>query len=282
MKKQFLVLIAAIMLFACKKTDTVRELPGDTEVKIQKLPVDRELYNEFKDEQARAYKKGGNGHGQGHGGGNGGGDTNPPPPPPPPPPPTVVHKACWLIDVDGYVIPYGLWSPYQEGYPVAGSGFTATQNLDVLNRVRAYWSQFDVEITMDEALYQTYPIEKRMRVVITTTNFYGPAGGVAYMNSLNWIDTEKQCFVFPQWLATNTKYTADAAAHEMGHTAGCPHHKDLRTDESGLCYVYGEYLYSFHLMGASYYDPSPRFGSGFTACEVPTDDFININNAINQ
>lgn len=277
MKKLFLLLIAAMAIVSCKKETTTRELPGDTEVKMQKLPVDHELYNELKDSVARAFKKGGNGHGQGHNPhGGGGGDTNPPPPPPPP----SVHKACWFLDFDGYTIPPGVWTP--EPYDVAGSGFTATQNTDVMNRVKAYWSQFDVEITTDEALYNTYPVYKRMRVVITTTNFYGPAGGVAYMNSLNWIDTEKQCFVFPYWLAMDTKYTADATAHEMGHTAGCPHHKDLRTDESGLCYVYGEYLYSFDLMGASYYDPAPRFGQGFTACGVVTDDIVNITNAINQ
>ncbi len=246
MKKLFTILLLSIVLFSCKKTS-----------KVTNLPTDPELVNIDMDRKAEAFRKGHNPHDN-----------------PPPPPPTTIHKACWLIDANGYDVPAGIWSS-TGFYCAAGvSGDLAT--------VKSYWSQFDVEITTDEALYNTYPVNKRMRVVVTSTNFYGSVGGVAYINSLNWADQEKQCFVFSSLLGNNIKYISDAMAHEMGHTANCYHHVELRNDEFGACYVYSPYLWSYHIMGASYYDANPIFTTGQRGCDFPTDDIFNINNSINQ
>lgn len=266
MKKIFLILIAAIAIVSCKK-EVARELPGDTE--IQTLPGDPELKNPIKDAEAVAYRKS-NPHGNPH-------DN---PPPPPPPPQTITHKACWILDFDGYNVPAGAWDA--TGFYCTASDFSTTEIADIKTRIKNYWAQFDVEITTDEALYDTYAVNKRMRVVYTRTNFWPNAGGVAYIGSLLWADTEKQCFVFPDMLQRNTKYNADAGAHEMGHTASCYHHAELRNDEFGMCYVYSAYLWGNHLMGASYYDANPLFNTGDKACGIKTDDINNITNSLNQ
>lgn len=269
MKKQFLVLIAAITLFACKKND-VRELPGDQKVQ---LPGDHQLVNPIKDEQARLFRKGGNGHGNGH---NPHDTTPQPPPPPPPPPPTTVHKACWLLDFDGYNVSNEFWGTVA----CSGSDFTAAEIADITARIKSYWSRFDVEITTDEALYNTYSVNKRMRTVFTRTNFWGYVGGVAYIGSLLWTDAEKQCFVFVDLLSRSTKYVADAGAHEMGHTANCWHHKYITYNEFDVCTINSEYLMSHDIMGVSYYDPSPLFNVGEMGCHTATDDIYNINTSI--
>lgn len=266
MKTKILVLIAAMMvLFACKKADTVRELPGDSGTKIE-LPGDPELVNHAKDEQARLFKKGGNPNNPHTPNGGGGGGN---------PPPVVPHKACWLLDFDGYNVSNEVWGAIN----CSGSDFTSTEIADIVSRIKSYWSQFDVEITTDEALYATYSTYKRMRVVYTRTNFYGYVGGVAYIGSLNWLDEEKQCFVFPDMLSRNTKYNADAGAHEMGHTANCWHHVELQTNEAG-CYVSSPYLVSNHLMGNSYSFSNPIFTTGPSDCGTETNDILNINTSI--
>lgn len=225
-----------IFLVSCKK-------------ETQTLPGDPELINLAKNERAR--KNPHNPHN------------------------VTTHKACWLLDFDGYDVPAGVWG---DGFYASGSG-----NVDqsrIISTVKNYWSQFDVEITTSESLYNSYPINKRMRVVITTTNFYGNYGGVAYISSLNWIDQEKQCFVFSSLLYYNTKYISDAAAHEMGHTANCYHHKNITHYEDGSCFIVSEYLQSNHIMGSSYYFNNPIFTIGETDCSSTTNDITNINTAI--
>ena len=230
-------LIAIILLVGCNKQKEIQFIPGDLE-----------LINVEKNEQARK-----------------GNPNNPN---------TTIHKACWLLDFDGYYVPAGVWG---AGFYVSGSG--NVNQSQIVSTVKNYWSRFDVEITTNEIVYNSYPINKRMRVVITTTNFYGNYGGVAYINSLSWIDQEKQCFVFSSLLGYNAKYISDASAHEMGHTANCYHHKAIVRYTDG-CYIAGEYLQSNHIMGNPYYFSNPIFTTGETDCNLTTNDITNINTAI--
>jgi hypothetical protein len=62
-----------------------------------------------------------------------------------------------------------------------------------------------------------------MRVVITvTSDWYGSAGGVSFVNSFTWGDNTP-CFVFSALLGYKTKNIAEAASHEAGHTLGLRH-----------------------------------------------------------
>jgi len=257
--KQFLVLIAAIMLFACKKADNVRELPGDAGTQIN-LPGDPELESPYMDSLTRVMKRGG----------NGGNPHNPPTNPP------TIKRGCVLLDFNGHQV-NSIWGYFY----CAASG-----NVDVasiVNRVRFDFAQFDIDIITDESVYYTYPENKRVRIVITTTNFYGYVGGVAYINSWNWYG-EKEAFVFPSLLQYNAKYISDAVSHESGHTLGCRHHSEWAYNEDGSCFKTNEYLVSNHLMGNSYNYHLPIFTTGVSSagCYVEENDLVTINYSINQ
>jgi hypothetical protein len=253
MKNIIIALIGSAILFSCKKT-------GD----FQLPPMDPELRSNFMDSQATAMRKGGNGHNP-H-------DNQPP---------ATGARVCFLIDVDGQIVSNPLWN---NGNTIVcdNSGLTTTQVQSVVARVQYDVSQFSIRITTDESLYDTYPVNKRMRLIITKTAFYGMVGGVAYINSMNWFEENKQCFVFSGLLGYNTKYISDATSHELGHTANCYHHKDIRYQEDGSCYVQSEYLVGFHLMGNCYQASNPIFTVGETGCGIITDDILNINNSITQ
>jgi len=270
MKKLLLLIGVMIWLSSCKKDVQVRDVLSDAGTKIE-LSADPELVNTIKDAEAIAFRKN-NPHGNPHNGG--GGDTTTPQPP------NAMHKGCFLIDGDGYNVPAGVWSV--TGFYCAGSDFDQSQINAIINQVKSYWAAFDAEITTDEALYNTYPVNKRMRVVITRTNFYGNVGGVANINSINWIDQQKQCFVFCDLLGRNLDFNAKATAHEMGHTTNCFHHRNISHYPDGSCAVIGEYQQSNHLMANCYYFNNCLFTTGETTCGVFTNDPNNIKNSLNQ
>jgi hypothetical protein len=82
---------------------------------------------------------------------------------------------------------------------------------------------FNINVTTDSTKYFSAPPIKRMRVIVTPTyEWYGPAGGVAYLTSFNWGD-DTPCFVFSVQLSYNSKYIAEATSHEAGHTLGLFH-----------------------------------------------------------
>jgi hypothetical protein len=266
MKQLFLVLIGAMMFFSCDRED-VRELPSDAG-KVSKLPTCPELVNiemDNKAAQRRKYPP-----------------KNPHNQPPQPPPPTTVKQGCLLLDFNGEDVSGTMWNVNGD-LVCDNSGLSQTQIEFTLNRVKYDYAQFNIEVTTDESVYNTYPQNKRRRCIVTTTNFYGNVGGVAYINSFNWFD-DSPCFVFSQLLSYNEKYISDATSHELGHTLGNRHHSEWMYNEDGSCIKINEYLWSNMIMGASYYDPNPKFGIGANSlgCYVIQNDMDIINNSINQ
>lgn len=191
-------------------------------------------------------------------------------------PPVVTPKTgCLLIDINGHD-ENSIW-----GNLSLASGGVDDKIVDILSKVKGYYTAFNVEVTTDEAIYNTYPQNKRRRCVVTTTNFYGNVGGVAYLNSFNWFDNTS-CFVFSQLLQYNAKYIADAIAHEFGHTFGCRHAVNDTHFPDGSCVYNGEYLVGWDIMGNSYASCCPIFEIVETGCGVTEDEPQIINNSINQ
>lgn len=61
-------------------------------------------------------------------------------------------------------------------------------------------------------------------------DWYGSAGGVAFLDSFNWA-SDTPVFVFEDWLANgHPKYTAEAITHEAGHALGLEHDGNLSSD----------------------------------------------------
>lgn len=132
-------------------------------------------------------------------------------------------SAVIFLDFDGQTINGTSWN--SSGPIVCGpSNLSSTQITEIYNRIAEDYRPFNINITTDSTLYHAAPADRRMRVIFTITNdWYGNgAGGVAYTASFTWGDNTP-CFVFTKLLGYNTKNSAEAGAHEAGHTLGLRH-----------------------------------------------------------
>jgi len=127
-----------------------------------------------------------------------------------------------FLDFDGYTVSGTGWN-YNGPIYCGAAGLSPTQITEVFNRVAEDYRPFTINITTDSTKYLTAPVNQRTRVVITvTSDWYGSAGGVSFVNSFTWGDNTP-CFVFSALLGYKTKNIAEAASHEAGHTLGLRH-----------------------------------------------------------
>ncbi len=136
-----------------------------------------------------------------------------------------------LLDFDGQKISGTSWN-WNGDIIAAPANLTAAQIEEIFQRVANDYSPFNITVTTDEAVYSAANVSKRTRVVITESwEWFGQSGGVAYVNSFTW-GNDTPCFVFSSLLNYGTKYIAEAASHEAGHTIGL-YHQSLY-DASGV------------------------------------------------
>lgn len=143
-------------------------------------------------------------------------------------------SAVIFLDFDGQTVPAGSWG----GTIYCGaSGLNTAQMTEVFNRVSEDYRPFNINITTDSTKYFAAPLTKRMRVIVTVSyEWYGSAGGVAYVGSFSWGD-DTPCFVFSGLLSYSAKNVAEASAHEAGHTLGLFH----QSSYNGSCVKTAEY-----------------------------------------
>lgn len=239
-KNLVLTFVTAICILSCQKTVAPQHYPNDSVLEDRELTVAR----------------GKNPHGNPH-------NISP-------------KKGCMLIDFNGQTITDGTWSVSS----VSSSGLTSSEIASVLARVKYDYSFDDsVLITTDESIFNTFPENKRMRCIVTTSwEWYGQVGGVAYLNSFGWYG-EKECFVFSSLLGMSEKNVSDAVSHELAHTTGARHHS-YWVD----CVFVSPYLVGDDLMGNSYAAPNPKFKNAVNdiCCTCLEDTKVVIRNAINQ
>jgi hypothetical protein len=127
-----------------------------------------------------------------------------------------------FLDFDGHTVSGTSWNSTGPIY-CGASGLSSSQITEVFNRVAEDYRPFTVNITTDSTKYLNAPSNRRVRVIITvTSDWYGSAGGVSFVNSFTWGDNTP-CFVFSALLGYNTKNIAEASSHEAGHTLGLRH-----------------------------------------------------------
>lgn len=132
-------------------------------------------------------------------------------------------SAVIFLDFDGHNVDGTAWN-FDGPFYCNPSGFDNTQITTIFNRVAEDYRPFNVNITTDQSKFLAAPLNRRMRVVMTTSwEWYGSAGGVAYIGSFTWGD-DSPCFVFTSLLNYNVKNCAEAASHEAGHTLNLEHH----------------------------------------------------------
>lgn len=250
MKNLIFILIGAMLVVSCNK-----------QVTNQMPPMDKELFNEAKDAEIATKK---NPHGNPHN-------------QPPPTVDTTPKKACIYLDFDGEVVSNTLWNT-NGVISCNNSGLDITTQQSVAARVQQDYSfNSNIKIVTTESEYSLYPTDKRMRVIVTSTAWYGNVGGVAYVNSITWGDGTP-CFVFSSLLSYNWKYIADASSHEAGHTFGNRHQSDY--DES--CNKTNEYS-NGKIMGYPYYSNAVwATGTSSACCTCLQDDKNIINQTVNQ
>lgn len=144
---------------------------------------------------------------------------------------TTTAPSVIMLDFDGKVVSGTSWN-------VSGDITCAPANLSdadittIFQRVATDYAPFNVIITTDESVYNNANPYKRMRVIVTESwEWYGKAGGVAFLNSFTW-GNNTPCFVFSSLLNYNVKNIAEACSHEAGHTLGLRHQSAY--DASGV------------------------------------------------
>lgn len=163
---------------------------------------------------------------------------------------------CVMLDFDGYNMPAGnLWNN-GNAINAAASGMSDAAVQQHWEVVAEDYRPFNLNVTTSEAVFNSYPRNRRMRVVVTPTNTAAPgAGGVAYIGSFNW-DNDVPCWVF----ITSGKSGGDASSHEVGHTFDLGH--DGRTNPVEGYFVGLDGTSWAPIMGAGYYRPIVQWSKG--------------------
>lgn len=174
-------------------------------------------------------------------------------------------SAVMFLDFDGHTVSGTSWN---STGPIicAPSGLNNTQITTVFNRIAEDYRPFNINITTDSTKYLAAPVANRMRVILTPTyEWYGAAGGVAFVNSFIWGD-DTPCFVFTGLLNYNVKNIAEAAAHEAGHTLGLFHQASydancVKTSDYNAGQGTGEIGWA-PIMGVGYYQNFTLWNNG--------------------
>lgn len=194
--------------------------------------------------------------------------------------------AVIYLDFDGQTVTGSSWNVNGPLY-LGPANMSDAQITEVFNRVAEDYRPFNINITTDSTKYWAAPLKQRMRIVLTTSwEWYGRAGGVAYVNSFTWGDNTP-CFVFSSLLGYNTKNVAEAAAHEAGHTLGLRHQSRYdpvcnKTEEYNSGNGSGEIAWA-PIMGVGYYRNQTTWHNGPNpyGCTNAQDDIAIITKAAN-
>jgi hypothetical protein len=165
-------------------------------------------------------------------------------------------SATIYLDFDGHQVNGTSWN-MSGPIDCGASNLSSTQRTEVFHRIAEDYRPFNINITTDSTKYWNAPANKRMRIIFTvTSDWYGSAGGVAYVNSFTWGDNTP-AFVFTALLNYNAKNIAEAGAHEIGHTLGLRHQSSynescVKTSEYHAGAGSGEIGWA-PIMGVGYY-----------------------------
>lgn len=171
--------------------------------------------------------------------------------------------AVAYLDMDGQIVSGTNWA---GGGTITARGLVGTlsnaQMLEICNRTAEDFSPFDINVTTEESVYLAAPSSSRIRCIISPDNeWYGSAGGVAYLNSFTWTG-DTPCWVFSDQLSNSPRYIAEASSHEIGHTLSLRH--DGRISPSEAYYQghgVGEVGWA-PIMGVGYYKLLVQWSKG--------------------
>lgn len=181
--------------------------------------------------------------------------------PPPPGSNNVIYLNFFGKNVTGTA-----WN--SSGDILTDSSGLAQVEIDyVVTQVREHYKDYNVNVTTNKSEFDAAAFGHKVEIIITESyQWFGQAGGVAYINSFFWTDGTPG-FVFSLLLNYNSHWIAEAAAHEAGHTLGLRHQSDC---ENGV--VINPYS-NGKTMGVSYYSPLGIWftGTSSLSCQIQND-----------
>jgi hypothetical protein len=147
------------------------------------------------------------------------------------------------LDFDGETVTGTAWN-YDGPIVCAPADVTTEQINLIFNRVAEDYRPFHVNVTTEYSKFLAAPINRRMRVILTTTwEWYAAVGGVALPGTFNDGD-DTPCFIFTSLFSgglanvtSRPKNIAEAASHETGHTLGLYH----QAVYDGNCAIVSQY-----------------------------------------
>lgn len=172
-----------------------------------------------------------------------------------------------FLDFDGAYVPGG--TPWNNGNPINAAPSTLSESAirDAWEITSNDYIHYNVNVTTDENVYNAKLRGRRIRCIITPTNyFYTGVGGVAIvgtfqrnnLSGLFW-RPEVPCFVFN----STARGCGEAASHEVGHTFTLKH-DGLTTPtpnnpDPGYYLGHGNWA---PIMGVGYYRPVVQWSRG--------------------
>ena len=195
-------------------------------------------------------------------------------------------RATIFLDFDGQYVTGTSWN-WSGAIDAQPSGFSVDAITQMFNRVAEDYRIFNLNITTDSTVYKAAPATQRMRVIVTPTyQWYGSAGGIAFVGSFAWGDNTP-CWVFSGLLNNNPKYVAEAISHEAGHTLGLQHQSAYTASCAKTEYNPGNGLGETSwapIMGVGYYRnlTTWHYGTNTYACNYYQDDLAIISSATNN
>jgi hypothetical protein len=134
-------------------------------------------------------------------------------------------QATIYLDFDGQYVAGTSWN-WSGPINAQPAILTSSQITEIFNRVAEDYGIFNVNITTDSTVFLAAPESSRIRIIVTSSSqWYGLAGGVAYIGSFTWGD-DTPAWVFSSLLNNDVKRVSEAISHEAGHTLGL-HHQSI-------------------------------------------------------
>ncbi len=174
---------------------------------------------------------------------------------------------CIYLDFDGETVSGTLW---KGGATIVAAPANMSDDAirETWELVSEDYRSFNVNVTTNRAVFNSYPKNRRM-MHISTTSKDVTTTGVAYIGSFNWNDDT------PCWgtYTSAGKICGEVASHEVGHTFDLGH--DGRTNpQEGYYGGAGDWA---PIMGVSYYKPITTWSKGeYTSANNLQDDLAII------
>ncbi len=196
-------------------------------------------------------------------------------------------RATVFLDFDGHYVQGTSWN-WSGPIQALPSGLDPSAITEIFNRVAEDYRIFNLNITTDSTVFWKAPIAQRVRMIVTPTyEWYGKAGGAAYVGSFTWGD-DTPGFIFSSLLGNSPKNVAEAISHETGHTLGLQHQSTwdnscVKTAEYAAGQGAGEIGWA-PIMGVGYYKNLTTWhnGTNTIGCNIYQNDVAIIAGSPNN